>query len=101
MDSRLADQCMAGAMGERHPVKKKTGVVASDQRLLQPFEKFICDGSHRHGNQNGPASRKLQIWPWRFAQAAADGIEHLIATKYRKHGEDKAYPTAENQHSSE
>ena len=50
LDSRLADQCMAGAVGERHPVKKQTGVVASDQRLLQPFEKFICDGSHCHEN---------------------------------------------------
>ena len=75
------------------PVKKPTGFVASDQRLLQPFERFVCDGQHDHESLCGSALQKLQVWPWMFAQAAADGIEELLKTKYSSKMV-AAYPTA-------
>ena len=48
VDSRICDQCMAVAMGNNLPVKKRTDATESDQRLLMRLEKLICDGSHEH-----------------------------------------------------
>ena len=88
VDSRIVDQCMVGAMGSMYPVRKQTGVVGSDQRLLKPFEGFVCDGSHPRENLTEEPLRRFQVWPWRFAQVAADGIEELIVTKYGKNREE-------------
>ena len=47
VDSRVIDQCMTGQRGPQGwPVKKPTGIVASDPRLLKPVERFVCDKWH-------------------------------------------------------
>ena len=85
--SLVVHQCMAGLVGPQGlPQKKATGFVANHALLVFFLRGFVCDGTHLHE----PAGA-AQIWPWRLAQAVADGICAL--EKHVKHPILQSFPS--------
>ena len=97
---------MTGQRGPRGgPVKKPTGIVASNPRLLKPLRQFVCDKWHGglgpdHEHPTGADLAKLQVWTHKFARAIADGIQELIEIQYRGRTVG-AYPETGVQHGEE
>ena len=77
--------CMADLYDEQTklPLRKRSEVWASDERLVKPIRRFVCDGSHEHGviegSYAGPnKSHWSRIRTWKFAYSIALGIAGVV-----------------------
>ena len=77
-ESEIVHQCATGQKGPHGlPAKKPTEFKANSRLLLQPLERFKCDGKHQHDDLSGGGSGPLQLYTWKLAGAIVDGIVKL------------------------
>ena len=74
----IVDQCMAGQQDEHGtPVLKRTEFTASDEALLYPLSKFVCDGRHTHATPCSKSLERLKLYPLPLCNAIAQGVLRL------------------------
>ena len=81
----IVDMCMAGLRDPENGLRlqKRSEIWASDERLVAPLRKFVCDGKHKHSVIQGSfqgqnKSHVSRIWIWDFAQSVASGIADVV-----------------------
>ena len=81
----IVDMCMAGLVDPENGLRlqKRSEIWASDERLVAPLRKYVCDGKHKHSVIQGSfqgqnKSHVSRIWTWDFAQSVASGVADVV-----------------------
>ena len=61
--------CMLGVHGKELPIKKSWCVSTCDERLIQIFSQFRCDGNHQHEIAGGNQTTQTGFYTTQFATA--------------------------------
>ena len=61
--------CMLGVKGKELPIKKPWCVSTCDERLIQIFSQFICDGTHSHEPAEGSQTTQTGFYTTQFVTA--------------------------------
>ena len=85
----IVDMCMAGLRDPENGLRlqNRSEIWPSDERLVAPLRKFVCDGKHKHSVIQGwfQGQRKFhvsRVWTLDFAQSVASGAAEVVRRNY-------------------